>query len=72
MTDLAPVQQIPNVVSGALDIPASHQPIRSPSTPTILILYGSLRPQSFSRKLALESQRLLNALGRKPASLIHM
>lgn len=29
----------------------------------ILILYGSLRPQSYSRKLALEAQRLLQHLG---------
>lgn len=27
--------------------------------PRILILYGSLRPQSFSRKLALEAERIL-------------
>jgi arsenic resistance protein ArsH len=31
--------------------------------PRILILYGSLRPQSFSRKLALEAERLLQHLG---------
>lgn len=31
--------------------------------PRILILYGSLRPQSFSRKLALEAERLLRHLG---------
>lgn len=29
----------------------------------ILILYGSLRPQSFSRKLALEAERILRHLG---------
>ena len=32
-------------------------------SPRILILYGSLRPQSFSRKLALEAERLLRHLG---------
>lgn len=31
--------------------------------PRILILYGSLRPQSFSRKLALEAERILKHLG---------
>lgn len=31
--------------------------------PRILILYGSLREQSYSRKLALEAQRLLDELG---------
>ncbi|WP_394002563.1 arsenical resistance protein ArsH [Luteimonas sp. WGS1318] len=31
--------------------------------PRILILYGSLRPESYSRKLALEAQRLLKAFG---------
>ena len=31
--------------------------------PRILILYGSLRPQSFSRKLAFEAERILQHLG---------
>ncbi len=31
--------------------------------PRILLLYGSLRPQSFSRKLALEAERILRYLG---------
>jgi len=31
--------------------------------PRILLLYGSLRPQSFSRKLALEAERILQHLG---------
>lgn len=31
--------------------------------PRILILYGSLRPQSFSRKLAYEAERILRHLG---------
>ena len=31
--------------------------------PRILLLYGSLRPQSFSRKLALEAERVLQQLG---------
>ncbi|QII28200.1 arsenical resistance protein ArsH [Stenotrophomonas maltophilia] len=32
-------------------------------SPRILLLYGSLRPQSFSRKLALEAEHLLRHLG---------
>ena len=35
----------------------------APGPPRILLLYGSLRPQSFSRKLALEAERLLRHLG---------
>ena len=31
--------------------------------PRILLLYGSLRPQSFSRKVALEAERILRHLG---------
>ncbi|MCD9085212.1 arsenical resistance protein ArsH [Stenotrophomonas sp. SY1] len=60
------MSNLPNVTPGALTAPtaaslndssvASHRP-------RILILYGSLRPQSFSRKLALEAQRLLEHLG---------
>src|SRR5690606_39678551 len=49
-----PMQQIPNVVPGALDIPTAAKlsdPGEQQHRPRILILYGSLRPQSFSRKL---------------------
>ena len=41
----------------ALGVSAGDHP------PRILILYGSLRPESYSRKLALEAQRLLEHLG---------
>lgn len=41
----------------ALGVPADGHP------PRILILYGSLRPESYSRKLALEAQRLLELFG---------
>lgn len=41
----------------ALGVPAGGQ------RPRILILYGSLRPESYSRKLALEAQRLLELFG---------
>jgi len=36
---------------------------QSTHAPRILLLYGSLRPRSFSRLLTLEAQRLLHALG---------
>jgi arsenic resistance protein ArsH len=35
----------------------------SAPAPRILLLYGSLRPQSYSRKLALEAERILHHLG---------
>ncbi len=57
---------LPNIHAGSLQQPAhSALEVISPSThrPRILILYGSLRPQSYSRKLALEAQRLLQHFG---------
>lgn len=60
------MENFPNLVPGALDIPsvaALEAGTAPPHRPRILILYGSLRPQSFSRKLALEAQRLLEHLG---------
>ncbi|MDV3467730.1 arsenical resistance protein ArsH [Stenotrophomonas sp. C3(2023)] len=60
------MSQLPNILPDALDIPSSvklDEPGAAPHRPRILILYGSLRPQSFSRKLALEAQRLLEELG---------
>ena len=60
------MQHLPNVVADALDTPSVAQ-LNDASVlthrPRILILYGSLRPQSFSRKLALEAQRLLELFG---------
>lgn len=40
---------------------AAHDAASHP--PRILLLYGSLRPQSYSRKLALEAERILRHLG---------
>ncbi len=61
MTDM----RLPNLVPGALDVPHSSKlSLDGPEhPPRILILYGSLRPQSFSRKLALEAERLLQHFG---------
>lgn len=54
-----------HVAPEALDIPDVGKLAIGGSThpPRILILYGSLRPQSFSRKLALEAERLLQHFG---------
>ncbi len=57
---------LPNIDSDSLELPTPDRlTVEAPSThkPRILILYGSLRPQSFSRKLALEAQRLLEHFG---------
>ena len=57
---------LPNIVAGefqrpSLDALANTNPSSHP--PRILILYGSLRERSFSRFLAYEAQRLLEAFG---------
>lgn len=55
---------LPNLMAGSLPQP-DHSLLAAGGLgpPRILILYGSLRPQSFSRKLALEAERLLRHLG---------
>ena len=57
--------RLPHVVPEALDVPdGGRLGLAGPGhPPRILILYGSLRPQSFSRKLALEAERLLQHFG---------
>ncbi|KGM57783.1 NADPH-dependent FMN reductase [Lysobacter arseniciresistens ZS79] len=52
-TDLLPTPR-------AADLRAADDPGHPPR---ILLLYGSLRPQSYSRKLALEAERVLRHLG---------
>ena len=54
---------LPNLLSNLLPLPRHETLGADAAKPRILILYGSLRPQSFSRKLALEAQRILNHLG---------
>src|SRR5690554_1516727 len=59
------LSDLPNLISAAVEAP-SHDSLgvegaRHP--PRILILYGSLRPESYSRKLALEAERLLRHFG---------
>ncbi|MBJ6980589.1 arsenical resistance protein ArsH [Luteimonas sp. MC1572] len=61
---LAP-SDLANLAPAAVDIPA-HDKLGMDGAahpPRILILYGSLRPQSYSRKLALEAERLLRHFG---------
>ena len=58
--------ELPNIVGGAFEVPhraALSQPTLSERPPRILLLYGSLRQRSYSRFLAIEAERLLNALG---------
>jgi arsenical resistance protein ArsH len=59
------IHHLPNVAAEALALPDPQRlaPEGSRHPPRILILYGSLRPQSFSRKLALEAERLLQHFG---------
>jgi len=60
------VRELPHVDPGAWDVPAAAalvSDVETPHAPRILILYGSLRPQSFSRKLAHEARRLLEQMG---------
>lgn len=59
------ISEMANLVPAALDIPSPDRLglTGSAHPPRILVLYGSLRPQSFSRKLALEAERLLRHFG---------
>ena len=60
-----PSSDLPNLAPGAADVPTSGKlgVEGAGHPPRILILYGSLRPQSYSRKLALEAERLLRHFG---------
>lgn len=58
--------ELPNVVPSLLDIPDLRklEPAKtSTHAPRILLLYGSLRPTSYSRLLTLEAERILQRLG---------
>lgn len=59
------IPEMANLAPEVLDIPTQDKLGGSGRAhpPRILILYGSLRPQSFSRKLALEAERLLRHFG---------
>src|SRR5690606_2518250 len=57
--------ELPNVSHAALETRTCESLGVSSSAhpPRILVLYGSLRPESYSRKLALEAERLLRHFG---------
>ncbi|MBN8714435.1 MAG: arsenical resistance protein ArsH [Xanthomonadales bacterium] len=60
------LQDLPHIAADVLDTPTLAKlalPADSSHSPRILILYGSLRSQSFSRKLALEAERILRQFG---------
>ncbi len=60
------LQDLPHIAADVLDTPTLAKltlPEDSSHPPRILILYGSLRPQSFSHKLALEAERILRQFG---------
>lgn len=56
---------LPNIDPGCIAVPDTDRLRASPSAhrPRILLLYGSLRERSYSRFLAQEAERLLNAFG---------
>ena len=61
-----PLKNLPHVDAALFTVPHVEQLLtRSPSThpPRFLLLYGSLRARSYSRLLAEEAARLLQALG---------
>lgn len=60
------MQELPNILDHVFDLPTLEkiQPSQhSTHAPRILLLYGSLRPQSYSRLLVLEAERLLQRMG---------
>ena len=64
MSSLLP--DLPNIDAALFQRPTAAQFTQltlSTHPPRILLLYGSLRPRSFSRLLTFEAQRLLHALG---------
>ena len=57
---------LPPITSGHFQVPDAQRlrpDVLSTHAPRILLLYGSLRPRSFSRLLVEESARLLRAMG---------
>lgn len=60
------LSDLPNISAAHLDVPTSEKltPIAASAHPArILLLYGSLREQSYSRLLILEAERILQHLG---------
>lgn len=59
------LEDLPNLKQEAFELPETDRlrVSQAKHAPRILLLYGSLRPESYSRKLALEAERVLRALG---------
>ena len=60
------ISGLPNIAGDAFQIPDPGRLERTPGSshkPRILLLYGSVRERSYSRFLAFEAQRLLDAFG---------
>ncbi len=58
------IDDLPNIDRAALEVPdAGRLGVAARHPPRILLLYGSLRRESYSRKLALEAERLLRHFG---------
>ena len=63
------MQDLPHIAADALETPSLKRlglPADASHPPRILILYGSLRAQSYSRKLAEEAERILRQFGAEP------
>jgi arsenical resistance protein ArsH len=63
---LRPTDDLPHLSTAHLPVPTAaqlHVPKPFPHAPRFLILYGSLRARSYSRFLAQEAARLLEAMG---------
>src|SRR5688572_20029666 len=64
--EMTTLTQLPNVRGDLFRVPLNDHlggAAQSPHAPRILILYGSVRQRSYSRLLAEEAARLLNAMG---------
>jgi arsenic resistance protein ArsH len=62
-------QTLPNIRIDLLTAPDAtsfQKPLRSTHKPRILLLYGSVRPRSYSRFVTQEAARLLEHLGAEP------
>jgi arsenical resistance protein ArsH len=60
------MSDLPNIVEPHFRVPMARDFGEAPSSthrPRILLLYGSLRPRSFSRLLTLEAERILLRMG---------
>ena len=67
-------RDMPNISAPHLDTPDSQKlepRTVSAHAPRILLLYGSLRPTSYSRLLTLEAERILRHFGAQTSVVFH-